>query len=165
MAIRKKKDTRTYFSFVEQTLHYFNRQHEGPLTEPIQCDAAWRGKDMPSLDESAYRLSAQEVEEVLAAVTLVSAIDKPAKELAAADFPLPLLSVKMRHWREQLTEGTGLQVISGVPVERWTQKEAELFFWCFGLHLGRPGEQNPEGHLLGHVTDTGARREDPMTRL
>lgn len=158
-------ESKAYFSFIEQTLHYFNRQHEQAPTQPIDCAAAWRGEDMPSLDDAAYRLSAAEVEEVLSAVAVASTIDKPFKELVAADFPLPLLSARICQWREQLADGAGLQVIRGVPVERWTQEDAELFFWCFGLHLGRPGEQNPEGHLLGHVTDTGARREDPMTRL
>jgi hypothetical protein len=158
-------ESKAYFSFIEQTLHYFNRQHEQALTQPIDSVAAWRGEDMPSLDEAAYRLSAAEVEEVLSAVAVASTIDKPVKELVAADFPLPLLSARICQWREQLADGAGLQVIRGVPVERWTEEEAELFFWCFGLHLGRPGEQNPEGHLLGHVTDTGARSEDTMTRL
>jgi len=158
-------NSKTYFSFIEQTLHYFNRQHEQAISQPIDCAAAWRGEDMPPLDETAYQLSADEVEEALSAVALASTIDKPTKELTAADFPLPLLSPKISEWREQLADGTGLQVIRGVPVEHWTQGEAELFFWCFGLHLGRPGEQNPEGHLLGHVTDTGARHGDPMTRL
>jgi len=158
-------NSKTYFSFIEQTLHYFDRPHEHALTQPVDSVAAWRGGDLPPLDETAYQLSADEVEEMLSAVALTSTIDKPTRELIAADFSLPLLSTKMSEWREQLANGTGLQVIRGVPVGRWTQEEAELFFWCFGLYIGRPGEQNPEGHLLGHVTDTGARHEDPTARL
>ena len=78
---------------------------------------------------------------------------------------MPLLAPRIVEWRTQLAEGLGFTVIRGIPVQHWSQAEAELFFWCFGLHVGRPGEQNPEGHLLGHVIDTGASRQDPTVRL
>lgn len=156
---------KAYLSFIEQTLHYFDRPHEAPTSTPIPSPAAWRGDELPPFDEMAHCLSCQEVDELLAAVAAASALDVPVKELVATDFPLPTLAEKIASWREQISEGVGFQVIRGVPVERWSQQEAELFFWCFGLHLGRPGEQNPEGDLLGHVTDTGASQTDPMARL
>ncbi len=56
-------------------------------------------------------------------------------------------------------------MIRGIPVAVWSQAQAELFFWCFGLHVGLPGEQNPQGHLLGHVLDTSGEGQDPMARL
>ncbi len=46
-------------------------------------------------------------------------------------------------------------MLRGVPVERWTESESEVFFWCLGQHLGIPGAQNPQRDLLGHVRDTG----------
>ena len=157
--------SKAYLSFIEQTLHYFGRPHEEVPTATLDCAAAWRGKDMPSLDEMAYCLSTGEVDEVLVGVAKARGLGKPLQQLSPADFPLPLLSSGIQRWREQLREGIGFQVIRGVPVEHWTREEAELFFWCFGLHVGHPGEQNPEGHLLGHVIDTGASRIDPMVRL
>ena len=156
---------KAYYSFLEQVLHYFDRPDSEALEQPLACAAAWRGSDLPPLDDMAYCLSADEVQEVLSAVTYASRIDKPTKDLLASDFPLPLLAGPIRQWRETLRSGAGFQVIRGVPIERWTQGQAELFFWCFGLHLGHPGEQNPQGDLLGHVTDTGASRKDPMVRL
>ena len=158
-------EQKVYFSFVEQVLHYFDRPHTAALKQALDCPAAWRGADLPPLFDMAYCLSADEVDEILSAVVSASRLDKPTKELRPSDFPLPLLAAPMRQWRAALQDGAGFQVIRGVPVEHWSPEQAELFFWCFGLHLGRPGEQNPEGHLLGHVTDTGASREDPMVRL
>lgn len=156
---------KAYLSFIEQTLHYFDRPHEAPATHPVICDAAWQGSALPPLEDMAYQLSEDEVQEILSAVTVASATGVPTKELTAADFPLPLLAPRITGWRRELGEGLGFTVVRGVPVERWSQEEAELFFWCFGLQVGRPGEQNPDGHLLGHVTDTGASEEDPTARL
>ena len=85
--------------------------------------------------------------------------------MRAEDFPLPTLAAEVAAWRSQLETGRGFQVVAGIPVERWSDADAELFFWCLGLHLGRPGAQNPQGDLLGHVTDTGDDAADPFVRL
>jgi hypothetical protein len=135
------------------------------VAQPVACSAAWRGSHLPTLDEMAYQLSVDEIGEIVNAVSEAIADGRPPRELFAADFPLPLLAPRIREWRERFADGVGFQVIRGVPVERWSQAEAELFFWCYGLHVGRPGEQNPDGHLLGHVIDTGARQQDPSARL
>ncbi len=154
-----------YRSFAEQALHYFDRPHETVMTAEISSPAAWVGRDLPSLDEMAYVLSDSEIAEIDAALASAKALDKPTGDLTAADFPLPVLSSRIQTWRQALGEGIGFQVVRGVPVERWSQDDAELFFWCLGLHLGHPGGQNPQGDLLGHVTDTNASKKDPMVRL
>lgn len=159
-------DTQQGFrSFGEQALHYFDRPHETVTTSQIVSPAAWVGRDLPPLEEMAYLLNEEEIAEIDAALKVAKASGKPSRELLSGDFPLPKLALRIGEWREAVGEGVGFQVIRGVPVERWSQDEAELFFWCLGLHLGRPGGQNPQGDLLGHVTDTNASKTDPMVRL
>lgn len=154
-----------YLSFIDQTLHYFNRPHERAATRPIENAAAWRGAGLPPLEQLSYRLSADEVAELVDAVAAARATGIATRELTAADFPLPRLSGRIREWCSELDVGRGFQLVRGVPVDRWSRAEAEVFFWCFGLHCGRPGEQNPDGDLLGHVTDTGAADSDASVRL
>lgn len=152
-------------SFGEQALHYFDRAHDAVTTSAVESPAAWVGRDLPPLDEMAYVLSEDEVAELEAAVALAKESGKEPRDLLADDFPLPTLAPRIQAWRVTVGEGVGFQVVRGVPVERWSQADAELFFWCLGLHLGRPGGQNPQGDLLGHVTDTNASKTDPMVRL
>ena len=155
----------TYLSFIEQTLHYFDRPHRGAPDQIIEHPSAWRGCELPPLDEMAYQLVPPEVDEVCSAVSSAVAMQKPCGELTASDFPLPRLASRIREWRHQLADGLGFQVVRGIPVERWSPAEAQVFFWCFGLHVGRPGAQNPDGDLLGHVIDTGDSRQDDSVRL
>jgi len=152
-------------SFGEQALHYFDRPHEAVTTAEIASPAAWIGRELPPLEEMAYVLSQGEIAEIEAAIEVARASGKVHRDLLANDFPLPLLAPHIREWRDAVGEGGGFQVVRGVPVERWSRDDAELFFWCLGLHLGRPGGQNPQGDLLGHVTDTNASKTDPMVRL
>jgi hypothetical protein len=154
-----------YLSYAEQSFHYFDRPHDGPASAPVDSPAAWRGADLR--DSRAWRLvlSADHVGELERALAHARATGRPLGELTAADFPLPTLAPRIRAWRDEIANGRGVQVVSGVPVERWSAADAERFFWCLGLHMGRPGAQNPQGDLLGHVTDTGADAADPYVRL
>jgi hypothetical protein len=142
-----------YLSFIEQTLHYFDRPHQQVPLEPLQSAAAWRGQDMPPLEDLAYRLGEGDIAEIEAALALHDGNKGDVRTLTASDFPLPGLTMRFQEWRDTLGSGLGFQVIRGVPVERWSATQCETFFWCFGLHLGQPGEQNPDGDLLGHVID------------
>ncbi len=154
-----------YPSYAEQAAHYFGRPHEGPAEKTVGGPAAWRGSELVGRRDWRVALREDHVAELDAAVAAARSLGKPTGELTAHDFPLPNLSGEIRAWREELTSGRGFQVVSGFPVECWSQEEAELCFWCLGLHMGRPGAQNPQGDLLGHVMDTGDDATDPFVRL
>jgi hypothetical protein len=154
-----------YPSYAEQAAHYFRRPHEAPAPGPVESPAAWRGAELAGSDAWRLALDRSQVEELEAALATARGTGRPGGELRAADFPLPGLADEIDGWRRELLEGRGFLVVSGVPVERWSREDAELFFWCLGLHLGRPGAQNPQGDLLGHVTDTGEDAADPFVRL
>src|SRR4030095_14346028 len=63
-----------------------------------------------------------------------------------------------------LTAGGGFLLLRGLPVTRWGDELSALAYWILGLHLGRPGAQNPQGDLLGHVVDTGEDATAPFVR-
>jgi hypothetical protein len=155
----------SYFSYAEQTGHYFARPHTAALHEPLDTPAAWRGPVVADTDAWRFSLADDHLVEIDRALAQAAATGKSTGELNAEDFPLPGLASAIAGWRVALMQGRGFQVVSGVPVERWSQEEAERFFWCLGLHLGRPGAQNVAGDLLGHVTDTGDDAADPFVRL
>src|SRR4029453_10154019 len=86
-------------------------------------------------------LSAAQVDELRRAVAHAKSTGRALGDLRAADFPPPM------------------------PGREWSEAAASICFWCLGLHMGRPGAQNPQGDLLGHVRDTGEDARDPFVRL
>jgi hypothetical protein len=154
-----------YFSFREQTLHYFTRPHDAAPTTAIAAAAAWRGRDIANDPAWRTTFTGDEVTELDTALETAKKTGKSTADLTTGDFPLPSLSARIAKWRNEISNGRGFQVIGGAPVERWGDEDAGLFFWCFGLHLGVPGAQNPQNDLLGHVTDTGDDAGDPFVRL
>ncbi len=152
-----------YLPFLQQTLRYFDRPHDGPALTPVSSPAAWRRGDLADA-RWRVRLTDDEVAELRRAVAAWLARSLPLATMTRSDFPLPTLAARIRDWRAEVATGRGLQVISGVPVETWSLEEASAFFWGLGQHLGRPGAQNRKGDLLGQVRDTGADRTDRYVR-
>lgn len=149
-----------YKSLIAQTLHYFSRPHQAPRRTPLAGEAAWRGAELAKHTSWRERFSDEEIAELEGAVAAAKARGCKLETMQAADLPLPLLAKRIDGWRREVAEGRGFVVIQGLPVERWGEEESAMAFYGLGLHLGVPGAQNPEGHLLGHVRDTGASPRD-----
>lgn len=149
-----------YKTLTAQTIHYFGRPQLRVLREPLNTPAAWKGSELTRTGQWCETLTDADVAELDHAVAVARTTAKPMGALTKRDFPLPTLSGKIDRWRREVRSGRGFQVLRGVPVERWSQSDAELFFWCFGQHFGIPGAQNPQADLLGHVRDTGESPEE-----
>jgi hypothetical protein len=127
--------------------------------------AAWRGPQWRDRDDWVVRLDAADVAEIEAALAAWNARgDRPAP-LHADQFPLPALSVRLAAIRTELLEGRGFVLIRGLPVRRWSPRDAAMAFIGLGAHLGNARSQNAAGHLLGHVRDLGLASSDPNVRI
>jgi hypothetical protein len=155
---------RSYRSVTGQTLHYLVRPHTHIPRTPIEHEAAWRGDELQDDDRWIERLDDDALEEIERALQVAEGTGKDIREMTATDFPLPTLGRRIRRWRQAVHDGLGVQVVRGVPVQRWSQRQAQIFFWCLGQHLGVPGVQNREGDILGHVRSTGASYDDSAIR-
>jgi hypothetical protein len=152
-------------SFAAQALHYFRREHEAPAREPIGGPAAWRGAELAGRPESWTReLAASEIEELERALRAVRARGLALGEVHREDFPLAGLAASVKDWAHEILHGRGFLLLRGLPVARWGDEDSALVFWGLGQHLGRPGAQNPEGELLGHVVDTHEEASNPNVR-
>jgi hypothetical protein len=153
-----------FLSFAEQALHYFNREHEDIRREPLATPAAWRGADLARRSDWIVDLTAADVADLENALAAVGARHVAMGAMRREDFPLPTLAPRIAEWRRELTAGRGFVVVRGIPVARWGDDAAALAYWGLGLHLGRPGAQNPQDELLGHVVDTGEDAANPYVR-
>ena len=133
------------------------------LPPEIRDVSAWYGPELARRTDWIECLSAAEIAEV----------ESPAKELekssvdlttiAPDDAPLPTLGPRLGRLLQAVLGGRGFVLIRGLPVERWTRREAAIAFLVIGVHFGRLLMQNADGHLLGHVFDELA--SDPSLNL
>jgi len=156
---------RSYLSFGEQALRYFDRPHDEVRRLPIEGPAAWKGPDLAARSDWITTLGAAQIAELDAALGVARRRGVTLERLSRDDFPLPTLTPVIRGWAVELQRGRGVVLVRGLPVERWGDDDAALVYWGIGQHLGEPGAQNPQGDLLGHVVDMGEDATNPFVRL
>ncbi|MBN9425146.1 MAG: TauD/TfdA family dioxygenase [Burkholderiales bacterium] len=111
-----------------------------------------------------HHFSAAELAELHEVTMAADASGRDLTEFTLQDFPLPALRPTLMAAQRELLRGRGFQVFRGVPVERYTKRQAAILYWAIGLNLGEPVSQNAAGHLLGHVTNSGLNYADPEVR-
>ncbi|MCA9774777.1 MAG: TauD/TfdA family dioxygenase, partial [Myxococcales bacterium] len=151
-------------SVTARTLDYFARPHESVRRTPVEGAAVWTGPECAARDDWWERLTPEDLKEIDAALSVAKRTGKPMERLGREDFPLPALATKIARWASEVDRGRGFQVIRGVPVERWSEADATLFYWGFGLHMGLPAEQSRLHDLVGHVRNEGVNPNDPDVR-
>lgn len=135
------------------------------LPPEIHGPSAWYGPDMARRRDWIVGLSRDEVAEVEAAVSGTLARGTDVAAIRRDGFPLPRLAPRLTAVLADVLDGRGFAVIRGLPVERWTVREAAVAFFGIGSHLGSARSQNGRGHLLGHVKDLGISSADPAVRI
>jgi hypothetical protein len=136
------------------------------LPPEITGPSAWYGPDMIQDQSWCQHFTAADVAEIEAATQAV--LTDPGVNLAALtadDFPLPQLAPRLRQVRKEVLDGRGFALLRGLPVERWSRRQAAIAFLGLGSHFGRARPQNARGHVLGHVIDMGLSSDDPNVRI
>jgi hypothetical protein len=135
------------------------------LPPEIQHPSAWYGPDLAARRDWLVTLSPIEIAEVERATRRLVDANVEIPAMSRADFPLPTLGARLQQLLDEVLNGRGFVLLRGLPVERWTQREAAVAFFGLGAHLGSARSQNAQGHLLGHVRDLGLSSADPHTRI
>jgi len=135
------------------------------LPPEVEDRSAWYGPDMAKREDWVERLSVAEIDEVEDAVRHLDTTPVDLTNIAATDVPLPNLAPRLRVLLDEVLNGRGFVLIRGLPVQRWTRREAAIAFLAMGVHLGNLRMKNAEGHLRVHVRDLGRSSDDPNTRI
>lgn len=123
------------------------------LPDIITGPQAWYGPDMAHSNEWVHSVSDGEVAEIDTAIKMVEG--KNIVSLKSADFLLPELGKKLKVICDEVINGRGFALLRGLPVDRWSIKEAATAYFGIGTYLGSARSQNGDGHVLGHVRDLG----------
>ncbi len=135
------------------------------LPPEIHDRSDWYGAELAGRGDWVERLSEAEIAEVEKVVGGLKRSEVDLTKITGKDAPLPTLAPRLQDILDEVLNGRGFVLIKGLPVERWTRREAAIAFLAIGVQLGNLRMQNAEGHLLGHVRDLGRSSDDPNTRI
>ena len=126
----------------------------------------WYGPDMAAKKKEWLSvLSSDEIDELEAAAASLVAKEVNIGAIQPSAFPLPKLSTRLEQLQRELIHGRGFGLLRGLPVEKYSEREAMTIFFGLGTHLGNARSQNARGHVLGHVTNLGLDSKDPKVRI
>lgn len=132
----------------------------------ISRPSTWLGRDMRNNhDNWLYQLTQTDVADLEAAASHYLSLDRDIGEITKDAFPLTSFNRHIDHLSNCILNGTGVEVLRGLPLENYTKQFAATIFCGIGAHLGHARSQNAQGHILGHVRDAGADASNPNTRI
>src|SRR5688572_11748360 len=94
----------------------------------IEDRSVWYGSDLAGRNDWAQRRSDAEIGEVELACRELEKSQIEIATLSARDVPLPTLVPRLRQLLDEVLNGRGFVLIPGLPVERWTEREAAIAF-------------------------------------
>jgi Taurine catabolism dioxygenase TauD, TfdA family len=125
------------------------------LPPPVEGPTVWYGPDMMRRTDWIHTLSDADLAEIERAMRPLAERQADIARITKADFPLPTLAPKLARICEELLHGRGFALMRGLPVDRWSMREAATAYFGIGSHLGNARSQNAKGHVLGHIRDLG----------
>ena len=119
----------------------------------IEDKTAWVGADFPTSDSYRRPLAPDMVAEVAnaARAALDSGADAHAMGLRKAH--LPVTSALLRAAYDDVENGVGFTVLTGLPVEDWGLDLSRAALCLIGSHFGEISLQNREGEYVVDVMD------------
>ena len=134
------------------------------LPPEVRDRSAWYGTEVAERADWIHQLSEGEISEVENTIEQLQN-QQHLTSITANDISLPTLGPRLQKLLDEALNGRGFVLIRGLPIERWTRRQAAIAFLAIGVQLGNLRMQNAQGHLLGHVRDLGRSSDDPNTRI
>lgn len=124
--------------------------------EPYDHPAAWKASDVNGKDAFAVDLTSAHLDAMMAAVRQLKKRGvSELQEIKRHDFALDDIARDVQAWQQELSDGKGLIILRGFPVDDLPSEDIELMWFGLGTHFGRPVSQSAMGDLLGHVVNVG----------
>ncbi len=133
------------------------------MRQPFTGPSVWTGIDL-SADQSWRRpWSSAELAEIDAALDHAKQSKVGWLALTRKHFPLNAVADKLTKVAEELENGRGFVLLSGLPVERYSENDRRLIWMGIGHWLGTPVSQDNTGQMMRDIQaepgDLGAKHD------
>ncbi len=125
------------------------------LDRIVDGEQAWREGTIDDIRSYTVSLPEDGLSVLDEAVEGLKAGSCPIEEARVRDYDCSVLREAAGTVAAALQTGRGFAIVDGVPMERYSPREARLIFWLFGQLIGFPHKQSAKGGVLFDVRDEG----------
>ncbi len=115
----------------------------------IDHPAAWRSAAIGGKEGLMHRLGAEHVEALQELLARTSG--RIPEQITRADFEHPVINDLMAAVRDEIMNGHGAIIVSGLDLRRYSLEEFSRIYWGLGTHLGVGAPQSYRRDRIGHV--------------
>ncbi len=126
------------------------------IPAPIEGDCVWHGRDMAGSRRWIRPFAPDALAEIDAALRGVRRRGLAWLAIAREDFPLPRTETLLADIRDELENGSGMVLLRGLPISRYSEDELRRLWMGLGVNLGTPVFQNCRGELMRAIRDEAA---------
>jgi len=123
--------------------------------------SAWRASARDR-DSFVIRLQPHHLAAFERALRAAQQVAADAESITRADFDLGDIESDVAAWRDEVMNGSGMLILSGFPLARYSREELGMIHFGLGTHFGVAQSQSVMGDRLGHVVNVGGK--DPKER-
>jgi len=128
---------------------------------PVEHASAWRACERDR-DSFVVYLQAHHLAALERALRAAQQATDDAEAITREVFDLGDIEADVAAWRDEVMNGSGLVILSGFPVDRYSKSELGMIHFGLGTHFGTAMSQSVMGDRLGHVVNVGGK--DPKER-
>jgi len=121
----------------------------GPVTGP----SLWTAEELAARNDWIVPLETAALDDIATALNGVKSRRLAAEDIGAEDFPLPSMAGQLPAIKKMLSEGLGLCLVRGFPVDRYERDDLALILAGIGSHIGTTAAQSASGDMIVDVMD------------
>lgn len=121
--------------------------------DPMAGPSLWSADELTARDDWIVRFNAQALDDIATALDGVKRRHLALEDITAGDFPLPSMAAQLSAIAGLLSDGPGLCLVRGLPIDLYERDDLGLILWGIGAHLGTAVAQSYRGDMIGEVMD------------
>ena len=121
--------------------------------DPVAGPSLWSADELTARDDWIIRLDAKALDDIATALDGVKRRDLALDNITARDFPLPSMATQLSAIKGLLSDGPGVFLVRGLPVDHYERDDLALILWGIGTHIGTVEAQSAGGDMIVDVMD------------
>jgi len=121
--------------------------------DPVAGAALWSADELTARDDWIIRLDAKALNDIATALDGVKRRHIALEDITARYFPLPSMAAQLSAIKGLLTDGLGLCLVRGLPVDDYERDDLALVLSGIGAHIGITAAQSKSGDVIVDVMD------------
>ena len=119
--------------------------------------SAWEVSELAGKKGITEELDGNHIRALDDALRSIQAKGIATEDITREDFPLDSIQGSVDRWVEEVEEGRGLLLLSGLSIDNFTKDECAIIFYGLGTHFGQAQSQSHMGDRLGHIVNVGGK--------